>query len=1421
MPEPEPQPPPVHPLRKTASSPNQEADRPRHLITKQRSSSHDALHLGPYDVMTTREIQGLVQELAYHTDLSRKQLHELMERIESSSAPAQVDEAPELPNHIPSESSLSAGDHLNRSGADSVEAVLADFGLPTDPSALRVALSIQYGSSPSGAAVARSTSRASPAPEGDADASSSVPLSSVSRRRMSAPEVLMDHQTSSVSAASSRPLRNAATSDLSSSAKPKKLAGRSTSGFRSRMAVRLQISNFLHEPQKRVKIVTLWRHEASLLPAVQQAGGCLTASRHADQWFKRLYVAFETSLSNLLDENDSPIREVVIDFVLREAKRSAMSMRLGGGTDRRSSSPAASSLCSVTPRRSGDEGDVLPRPAQIEGLRRVVLAFADAVLKVRSSSGGSAASAAGMEAATDAFNHSQWADCLHGVSSQFEQALEDAWRNLWPGAKPPLGGLDVGGEVVSPMESLKATLAWNSANASLLFAATRGIAATAAGGRSNDTKSDPQRFWGAYLRQAIKVSKCFLQLVREMTLMVGLWTSGFGQEGEHLSDTVLRKEYRRVRHAFADMLLRRSREILEAWSAKMMSMLPGYANFLEAHRDRQFSSRLLSAAIEWWRTGHSGMLRAVCMDMVSLYWYARTTESEASGEAICAELQLEDFEAALPLLEDVVIEALDRELAIHAQAACPSELGAVDAPRCKDILSRLMSELGKHLDSEWDIAQTARSSSGGLLPPAAVFQAPDWTPNMPYDLGAPKTAFLGSEVGGRYTVTRYVNRGAMGRVWVVEDRLGLESVPLCLKTFYCECECEEMSNLTTREFKRCVLEELSQVERWLTSKTRLATSQHIVKVFRVFRDAPVVRQCKGQRIEGTFSGILMEFCDKGELTSYLWDEKRHVPRSFDEQSALFLFRQLADLLAELLSPTESMMPSFSMASMPGCMPSTRFSVQISAPALEPSVPSASMTEESQKGSDESDDQLEQDDRPGHIKYCHNDIKTENLVISGSTLKLIDFQSLTPLLRTRSGHLQRTQVEHATTVYQHRQLGAVSHDNIEDVAEATCIWAVGVILCRLLAAELSTDWVYRHGGLGSQEALLEVLPEGHCLLRQHDPAGPRSLLDRIFSPVCTPTVQELLTHPWVAGFHENGDGMQTLNLDASAGRSLEELRPRGVAPGGARVAWIPLAGHVNVEGHPPPLKAVEEMIGTAVQLSDGRFRLQGVRQRCCKRLRTAGGDAAGGDDDRASSPVSDSTEYFHEWHLVVSASDDDDMTSCMAPDEELPITPISKDPTPATTPQTGTHCHRNSGASPAGSSPSGGNAPSHLRGAMGLSPMKGRRGSMWQALRTRLVVDRFYVQVRIKEDLEGDEPSDIWWLRVKWVPPMVTGKKDTLGSFTSVHNHGSQYSTCSFVQLQQLLLEGRNAVAQRLELERAAAAKRKAGGMLKLPIMGRM
>jgi len=747
-------------------------------------------------------------------------------------------------------------------------------------------------------------------------------------------------------------------------------------------------------------------------------------------------------------------------------------------------------------------------------------------------------------------------------------------------------------------------------------------------------------------------------------------------------------------------------------------------------------------------------------------------------------LRPEEAQAALALLEAAALESLHRELAVHP--GC--ELGAADEPRVRDILARLTHELARHLEGEWHIAETARHASRDVLPPPELFQPPHWRPAMDFDFGASKTSFLGAEVAGRFVATRYVSRGAMGRVWVVEDRLSSQAFPLCLKTFYCACECEELGNLSAREFQRGVLQELSQVERWMTSRTRLAVSRHLVRVVRVLRDAPVVRTVGGARVEATINGILMEFCDRGELTSYLWDEKRHKPRAFDEATGQFLFAQLMDLLVELFAP-----PPVAATGGPSCTHESEDTAGASIPlaaTIERDTSVGGMSQLSVVSDASGRDEPESWEvralvgLPQPIKYFHSDIKTENLVISGTTLKLIDFQSLAPLRGSRCG--RPAHVEHATVEYQHRHGGALAA-GLEARAEGTALWACGVILVRLLAAELPSDWVYRHRGLGPQGALEPLLPPGHCLLRAGEPGGPRALLERLFSPEATPSLQEMLAHPWVAGAR----GGREASAPAAAKRALEELRPRACDPRQDLVAWIALTGCVCVEGKPPPSHEAEELISAAMSLSDGHFRLDGRRHRSHTRSACEDRDAV--------------EESFHEWHIIVCDAEEEE--AAQAGD----FWPPSLQPAPRT------------GPADAGPSPSSGAAGTSWPGTP-RSPASARRSAMWQSLRTRLVLDRFCVQLRAKEDLAEDEPSGIWWLRVKWLPPMVAGKKDTLGGLTmGRHRADSKLGLVecgSFVMLQQLLLEGRNEVVQRTE--RAAAQSRRPAtpGGTTLPILGR-
>jgi len=498
------------------------------------------------------EIQGLIQEFSYHTDLSHKQLQELWERLqvkEDASSPA-VD-------HNTAESTCTGENEGEPSIQSGVAEVLMEFGMPTECEALRTFLEQHPHRHP---LVKRKSSSKS---------SSETP-------RMGT--------TPASSLTSSRPYH------------------RSTSSIETRMAVRLQISRFLQVPRNRVKVMKLWQHEADGLQVAQQHGNLL--SRSGEKWYMRLYRAFEDMLSNLLDENDSAIREVVFDLVSNLAKR---------------------------PKRKLAGDDNTGRPPEVESVRRAVSCFADAVLAVRAYPD----AASGAERSAE----SQWTDCLSRVTAQFDQALDDTWRCLWPDAKDredktPAHACKSGTDGDMPLKVLSNAMQQIYENAELLCEATRNMAATA-GNANQNFDMMTTKFWGAYLRQAVTVSKAFLKLAKEATLMTGLWTSGHNNEGEHLSDKVLQQEYKRVRRAFADLMLKQSREILAAWMHAAGKEVPVVAAFVEAHKDRHPGKKMLSAVIEWWRTGHSGLLRAACMDVVELQFAQPLDSSHNRQDSSC------------------------------------------------------------------------------------------------------------------------------------------------------------------------------------------------------------------------------------------------------------------------------------------------------------------------------------------------------------------------------------------------------------------------------------------------------------------------------------------------------------------------------------------------------------------------------------------------------------------------------------------------------------------------------------------------------------------------------------------------------------------------------------------------------------------
>jgi len=369
-------------------------------------------------------------------------------------------------------------------------------------------------------------------------------------------------------------------------------------------------------------------------------------------------------------------------------------------------------------------------------------------------------------------------------------------------------------------------------------------------------------------------------------------------------------------------------------------------------------------------------------------------------------------------------------------------------------------------------------------------------------------------------------------------------------------------------------------------------------------------------------------------------------------------------------------------------------------------------------------------------------------------------------------------EHAARIYRHGHPEMLGDLDAEACAEAAALWASGVILLRLLAPELSSDWVYQHKGLGDLEHL-------QCLehLKQID--GPLTVLETIFSTDRTPTIAEVTSHPWVA------QALSRLRCGAALDivqKSLEERRP-ATNPTRAFAAWIPLPDCVCVAGEPEPLQVVEDILDVALELSCGHFRQDGAR-RARRRWASGSVEEAG----NAGSPGLE--EGFQEYHIIVCARDEADGGIDDEGDQSLARVGI----------ETSSIEERSDEQIVDVAAPS-------------------RRASLWKFMRRRLVLDRFCVQLRTKDDVceDDDEPLGVWWLRAKWLPPMLSLKhRETFGRRLTIGTGPLRFVEASnFVQLQQLLLEGRNEVSQRAiraarERQMSVAASKPSGGLM-LPI----
>lgn len=289
----------------------------------------------------------------------------------------------------------------------------------------------------------------------------------------------------------------------------------------------------------------------------------------------------------------------------------------------------------------------------------------------------------------------------------------------------------------------------------------------------------------------------------------------------------------------------------------------------------------------------------------------------------------------------------------------------------------------------------------------------------------------------------------------------------------------------------------------------------------------------------------------------------------------------------------------------------------------------------------------------------------------------------------------------------------------------------------------------------------TLSSEHCLADLFDCSGPRDLLETIFSQERAPSLAEVLAHPWVAMGRKC---CREPSIIAKMNEKLDKLRPAGTS---AFVAWIPLTECIHVAGQPPPVAIANEIIEHVQVASNLVFAHDGCHTRRVQ--------ASKNDDNEE-----DKEKILYEWCIVERDAGDNDADSFTSSPHEQ-CTSVRKD--------------------------SDGNDELSL-----LSDMK------YHAKVNKASLNKFIVSLRVKEELYEDEPSGLWWVRAKWLPATRTRSMgDMLDMFGGPE--ADLGNSESFVRLQQLLLEGRNVISQRLETRRLRLRQPSKGTLL-LPIRAR-
>eukprot|EP00668_Euglena_longa_P029986 GGOE01037377.1.p1 GENE.GGOE01037377.1~~GGOE01037377.1.p1 ORF type:complete len:938 (-),score=288.75 GGOE01037377.1:294-3074(-) len=311
---------------------------------------------------------------------------------------------------------------------------------------------------------------------------------------------------------------------------------------------------------------------------------------------------------------------------------------------------------------------------------------------------------------------------------------------------------------------------------------------------------------------------------------------------------------------------------------------------------------------------------------------------------------------------------------------------------------------------------------------------------------------VGAEIGGQYRLDTYIMAGTFGYGWKATDLQTNHEV--FVKVF----KPQEEFGLGMEAVVAKMVEELETAERICKVK-RLMQHPNVVAVLKVPRNATIVVPATLQQGDG-FHGIITEFCDGGELFNYLvlpCDDGGLMGCEFTELQARFLFKQIVHLLLALHHPAEG------------------------------------------------------EGEP----YYHGDLKDQNLVLAGATLKLIDYGTLSKV-SDNAGPVRHMTPTHAQPFH--------------TTCEAVDLWAAGIILLDMLVIRSIGQVFQMNGRVNYGVALLKanqfwdqiemVLRQkkpNHCLL-QKGPDTARDLLQQIFvmRPTNSLSVKCIAEHPWLQG-----------------------------------------------------------------------------------------------------------------------------------------------------------------------------------------------------------------------------------------------------------------------------------------------------------------